>query len=249
MIRLRRPAPPAVLVRKAPAATAALRAAWDRGETPQVDAGVYGHPDVKAKLREAQHDKCAYCETKDARSHGAVEHFRPKNGWRQRAGESLQRPGYFWLAYDWENLLFACPMCNDAGHKGNRFPLANPRARATPAQPDHRGERPLLLNVYESRTDPERHIAWSAHVPRPEGKSRRGRETIGVFGLDRDRLLIDRRRDLLRFATLIVERAEREAPGSAERFALRGVLSECLDDSAEYAAMMRANLGDRIRAL
>ena len=249
MIALRRPAHPAVLVRRAGAATATLRTAWTSGQTPKVLKSLYGHAEVKQALKTAQHDKCAYCETRDARSPGAVEHYRPKGGWRQNKGDTLQPPGYFWLAYRWKNLLFACTMCNDGGHKENRFPLDNPATRATPSAPSIRRESPLLLDPY-SGVDPSRHIEWNADVPRTHAASPRGAATIDVFGLDRDRGLIDRRRDVLRDATFAVTQVEQNTrPGSLERAALRAVFLRYLEDSAEYAAMLRANLRQRIHAL
>ncbi len=78
-----------------------------------------------------QHDKCAFCESKvSAIAYGDVEHFRPKAGYQQSHDDDLQRPGYYWLAYEWSNLFFSCSICNQQG-KRNVFPLANPRRRAT----------------------------------------------------------------------------------------------------------------------
>lgn len=68
----------------------------------------YKYVDVRDRLENIYHQKCAFCETSDELMH--VEHFRPKRG------------GYYWLAYSWDNLLLACPMCNS--HKGNEFPLS-----------------------------------------------------------------------------------------------------------------------------
>jgi hypothetical protein len=84
------------------------------GDTSFVfDRAVYGHTDVKAALRLAQHDKCGFCESKISHiAFGDVEHFRPKSAIRNAPGEALVSPGYFWLAYDWGNLLFACECCN-----------------------------------------------------------------------------------------------------------------------------------------
>lgn len=69
----------------------------------------YKSDDIKNKLREIYHGKCAYCETSVEQFD--VEHFRPKRG------------GYYWLAYSWDNLLLSCPICNVA--KGNSFPTSN----------------------------------------------------------------------------------------------------------------------------
>src|SRR5574341_1145443 len=63
--------------------------------------------------------KCAYCETLIAENHpGDIEHFRPKGRVtdsmgrqlmvQDENGEEYPHPGYYWLAYDWKNLLLAC---------------------------------------------------------------------------------------------------------------------------------------------
>lgn len=71
---------------------------------------VYSEKSVRKVLLKMFHGKCAYCESKiTAIYNGDIEHFRPK-GKIHNANPS--RPGYFWLASDWDNLLFACPFCN-----------------------------------------------------------------------------------------------------------------------------------------
>ena len=62
---------------------------------------VYGDKEVRKALKAMFHGKCAYCESRITTIYsGDIEHFRPKGG------------GYYWLAADWDNLLFACPFCN-----------------------------------------------------------------------------------------------------------------------------------------
>ena len=54
----------------------------------------------------------------------------PKGGTRQTADEKeMKVPGYFWLAYAWQNLFLACQLCNQR-FKKNLFPLENPDERA-----------------------------------------------------------------------------------------------------------------------
>ncbi len=71
---------------------------------------VYSDISVRKVLLKMFHGKCAYCESKiTAIYNGDIEHFRPK-GEIKEANPS--KPGYYWLAADWDNLLFACPFCN-----------------------------------------------------------------------------------------------------------------------------------------
>jgi uncharacterized protein (TIGR02646 family) len=73
---------------------------------------------AKNQLKVESGGKCAYCEAPTALvAHGDVEHFRPKSR-------------YWWLAYCYDNYLFACQLCNQS-FKGNEFPLADETLRMT----------------------------------------------------------------------------------------------------------------------
>src|SRR5262249_19201025 len=144
---------------------------------------IYGHPSVKDALRKAQHDKCALCEAKITHvQYGDVEHFRPKAGYRQHPEDPLVRPGYYWLAYEWSNLLFCCQLCNQR-FKGNHFPLADPARRARSHRDDITQEEPLLINP--TTEDPADFLEFRENVIRAIDDNPRGNATIKVFGLDR----------------------------------------------------------------
>ena len=65
---------------------------------------------AKPQLKVETGGKCAYCESPtDTVAHGDVEHFRPKSK-------------YWWLAYCYDNYLYACQICNQV-HKGDEFPV------------------------------------------------------------------------------------------------------------------------------
>lgn len=248
MIRLTRPAIPTGHAARASGGTQKLWNEWHAtGITPEAKSSIYAHSDVKKSLRVAQHNKCAYCETLNPTSHDVVEHFRPKSGWQQKRGEPLKKPAYFWLSYEWENLLFACDRCNDAAHKGNLFPLSNPSQRADEANPNVGNEKPLLINPYD--VDPERHIEWNKDIPRPRNKSRSGSKTVEVFGLDHDGLMMDRRRQYFGEIELSIKLIEALPPDTPLRKEIVMKLLGCLDDSAPWAAMIRSNFAERIRAL
>ena len=76
-------------------------------------------------------------------AYGDVEHYRPKAGYRQDAEDPLGRPGYYWLAYEWSNLLFCCQICNQR-FKRNLFPLVDPARRAETHHDDLSSEQPLF---------------------------------------------------------------------------------------------------------
>ncbi len=133
--------------------------------------------DSKPQLKVEANSKCAYCEAHTATVvYGDVEHYRPKSV-------------YWWLAYCYDNYLFACSICNQQ-YKSAWFPrhgdpwpepplsLEGPdeqdRALADALSPDplepgdewerfqrrSQAEEAGLINPYE--TDPEPLLAWRA---------------------------------------------------------------------------------------
>ena len=105
-----------------------------RGEKPVIS-DLYKRKSIKDQYFFAAgppfYGKCAYCEApiRDYQ-HGDVEHFRPKAGVTDENGqpvclfdeqgqvqigadgEPVKHPGYYWLAYEWTNLLPTCVKCN-----------------------------------------------------------------------------------------------------------------------------------------
>jgi len=160
VIRIEKPSEsPSVLRERGTGPTAELCRSIDAGEHAAVtfDRSIYGSPEVKEALREAQHDKCCFCESKITHvSPGDIEHFRPKAAVRQSPQTPLHRPGYYWLAYEWSNLYLACEQCNRR-HKQNLFPLL------------HDSERARSL-AQRSRSRPEG--APAVHRPRTRGPGR-----------------------------------------------------------------------------
>jgi uncharacterized protein (TIGR02646 family) len=129
---------------------------------------VYGGKSVKTALKQAQHDKCCFCEARfDANYQGDVEHYRPKGAVRDNGRKIL--PGYYWLAYSWSNLYYACADCNQY-RKGDRFPLQNEAERALCHHDDINRETPLLLNP-GGPADPRDYIRFNLDVPRAMARS------------------------------------------------------------------------------
>ena len=165
-------------------------AAYDSGELKFTFTNhIYGSPQVREVLKRLQHNKCCYCESET--SPGRIDHFRPKGRVRQhKAGDKIY-PGYYWLAYRWDNLVFACEDCNRM--KSDYFPLKDPEQRARNHLEPLNRESPLLLNPYVD-TDSGEHITFfgSACQPRTE----RGRVTVTLLKLNRPILQEQRQRTL-----------------------------------------------------
>lgn len=106
------------------------------------NARLYGNADVKKQLRVDQYNKCAYCET--MLNGGEIEHFRPKTAYYVSVSDKKpRRPAYYWLAYEWDNMLCSCHECNRI--KSMAFPLFREQARDI-ANRNIQQEQPILLN-------------------------------------------------------------------------------------------------------
>jgi uncharacterized protein (TIGR02646 family) len=200
------------------------------------DSDIYAHKTVKTALIGAQHDKCFLCESSITHiDYGDVEHFRPKGGYRQSETDTLHRPGYYWLAYEWGNLFLSCTLCNQQ-FKKNLFPLADPARRAASHKDDLDLEQPLFVDP--SVDDPAQFISFRMEVPYPLNDNPRGKATITDLGLDRPKLN-EKRYEHYAMLQLIYKIARRDPP-IPESAEARDLLARAVEDSAEYAGMARA---------
>ena len=132
---------------------------YDPGEDVAVEKELY-RPAMPFLLR-LSNEKCAYCESVITSNHpGDVEHYRPKGRIRdkdgkivmvQLDGKEVPHPGYWWLAYEWSNMLPSCIDCNRRrnhtdGSAGKADCFAINGKRAVLPQDDITGENPLLLD-------------------------------------------------------------------------------------------------------
>jgi uncharacterized protein (TIGR02646 family) len=149
------------------------------------DRTIYGNETVKTQLKNDQHEKCCFCEAKFSdNSYGDVEHFRPKGAYKVKGAKRLTYPGYYWLAYDWNNLLYSCEICNRS-FKKNQFPLTAEATRKSSHIHANNlvNEDRLLINPNEE--DPRAFITFREEVPVPVGGSVKGITSIKAFGLER----------------------------------------------------------------
>lgn len=234
--------PPAVLTKKGKEAIDAMKAEFDRspdaylrgekGFTFRSD--IYGHATVKEALVSAQFGKCFLCESKVAHvAFGDVEHFRPKAGYRQKESDDLGKPGYYWLAYEWSNLFFACQLCNQK-FKRNLFPLGNPKRRAVSHNNDVALEKPQFIDP--AVEDPAQFISFRKEMAFPVRNRRRAQATIKLLGLNRPELS-EMRFDSYQRLKVLFAISRLGIPESAEA---QAVLDASVRDDAQYAGMARA---------
>ena len=140
--------------------------------------------------------KCAYCETRIVSDqYGDMEHYRPKKAVTDEHGNNIRiedekgqiipHPGYYWLAYDWRNLLPACELCNrtNPGNKNigkqNKFPVKDGFYAKSPGEEEK--EKPLLINPLLE--DPEEHFVIEFKTGLLSGDEK-GKCCIDIFGLN-----------------------------------------------------------------
>lgn len=251
MIKITKPAKvPAVLAKKGKEATEILTKDYLQFEKEyqsgsrkfEFDRKIYAHKTVKKALLKAQHDKCCFCEQK-IEDDNDVEHFRPKGGYQQNEKEYLQKPGYYWLVYDWENLFYACSKCNTS-FKRNFFPLVDTSKRAKSHLADIQQEEPLF--IHPAKENPENFIEFVADQPRAINGNKRGQVTIKRTGIDRPFLNIARY-EYYRKLKFIYEVAQNPSLESSLKMQIRNVLDKAIQDNAEYAAMIRCAIKHQFR--
>lgn len=226
----------------------------------------YKSKDVVAALTALFGGKCAYCESSYAPVTPVdIEHFRPKgaiaietpNGPSQRS-----KPGYYWLAAEWDNLLPSCPDCNRARThdfpddsitevrgKENRFPLLDEKRRGRKPGDELTLEGGQRLLLHPCRDHPERHLEFTpSGVVRGRSQSRKGTASVKVLALSRSELNEARRAHLLGLARQMrgilwqIELLEAEGPRPATVQRLELLLRElrqATSDAATYAGMSR----------
>ena len=247
MIRVHKSAvAPEILRTKGLVETEELKKAYDAGERDfgkKFKDSIYAHKTVKDQLLEDQNHKCCFCEEIAIES-SDVEHFRPKG----KVSEAPGHPGYYWLVYDWENLLSCCSTCNSRT-KNFWFPLVDPSKRVESHQGDIAQEEPLFL--YPVQDEPMQHIKFDKFTM--EGITDKGKRTVqekGGLYLNR-RELISKRRELwtrinkkVEFV-LAVRTTQRTVPEAIQQLALcyeQEVREDC-DPTKPFSAMVAIEVG------
>ncbi len=266
MIRYIRPNPPSDFAAASAAALSALEAhvhtcGGTLGKEKLPFDGEFWRNHTPAFMR-AQHSKCGYCEQSISNRTRDLEHYAPKaavtrlpsDGVRAEgeggkavgsAPQLVCRPGYWWLAYSWDNWLVACKDCNQTW-KLNLFPLEGDPDAGDPALVLHEAA-PLLLHPLEE-PDPEEHLQFGPGGSiQPRENSKRGCATIRTCGLDRTSLCESRMATMANASmhiTLVREARKEQAPDT-----IGLLLAKLMDDSrprVQFAGVTRSLVRDQL---
>jgi uncharacterized protein (TIGR02646 family) len=153
--------------------------------------------EVRDALKKIYHNKCAYCEKIEHKPE--IEHYRPK----KRVAEDKPHNGYYWLCYEWTNLIPSCRYCNTEGGKYDKFPIIGNRV-TTPNFMLNRildfdackADNSPLIDEQPYLFHPEIDVSIESNfefldngVMRGTDHQGRGRQTIRTCNLNRDNLL------------------------------------------------------------
>lgn len=189
---------------------------------------LYNHDSVRLKLNQLYHNKCAYCEGKIPEGYKErIDHYRPKNKVKtifrkknsvvkstKKLSNRIKIPnhkGYFWLGFEWTNLLPSCEKCNS--RKSNLFPIDNENDRISDKLIEEgflmsdnetfifdefqatsntlQRENRLLLNP--ELDEIEKHFIFLP-TGEIEALTEEGEMSIEVYGLNRGTLILARRK-------------------------------------------------------
>jgi len=148
-------------------------------------------------LTKLYYNKCACCE----RSRGEeleVDHYRPKKTRSSKINPEFNHPGYYWLTYEWSNLMPLCSNCNKA--KSNYFPLKDNSKRIS----EHTyqsaynifelqsAEEPLFVHP-EIDKQPQKHFLYHSNGD-VTGRTEEGNAMVHFYKMNSPQKVRDRKR-------------------------------------------------------
>jgi uncharacterized protein (TIGR02646 family) len=245
---------------KAREATDALVSHYHPGDDVKLQEQLY--KDAKPFLLDLFHGKCAYCETViSSNQPGDVEHYRPKGRIRDKDGQvvkvrfgnkEVEHPGYWWLAYDWRNLLPSCADCNRrrwhetesvAAGKADYFVVRGPRAIGP--SDDLTQERALLLDPTKPDFDSKQHFEFNENgTIKPTTEE--GSYSCELLGLNlREKLVAQRAQAYLQAKINLGYLLAQAVAATPETLApLRRQLNDMWEGRSAYSAFARQALQD-----
>lgn len=162
---------------------------------------------VEDHLARTYLNKCAYCERLEKAD---IEHYRPKKSVQGEAHD-----GYYWLCYEWTNLLPSCVKCNRDGGKLTHFPVLGTRVHL----PNILNNGEIDLNSNKASRKPlidEKPYLLHPEIDKPEfffefeldssgegirlrgiDADGRGDKTIEICKLNRQELRLHRQREVI----------------------------------------------------
>jgi len=219
MIRIKRISPPEIFTRRNGPADKEKKKAeeyYSAAELPEESFKFKFYSAYKDQYKDDLlkmfNSRCAYCECfVTVGGRGDIEHFRPK-GECTALDSKVVRPGYYWLAADWDNLYLSCTNCNqsttfkilDANNPGeiiektagkmNQFGLKDEQFRRNWHTKPLLEEEPYRLLIDPCKEDPEEFLEYTKDgLVKPHSNNGIAKEkaiySIDVYALQREVLV------------------------------------------------------------
>ncbi len=181
----------------------------DKPNSGELIKSKYSDEEVKVALNNLYNNKCAYCEglTNTAKFASRIDHYRPKNGIRVGKNKIENHKGYYWLGYEWTNLLPTCEKCSIK--KSNQFPLKDESTRIS----DNLAKEGFLVNnefIFDNfkieKLNKEKRLLLNPEIDEvekhlyflPNGEishlTEEGEKSIEVYDLNRSSLIYERKK-------------------------------------------------------
>ncbi len=195
--------------------------------------------EVKNELMKMCTNKCAYCESRlGVISYGDVENFRPKSGARGIDKEYAPMH-YWWLAYEWDNLLITCQICNQK-YKRDYFPVEDENNRAAIGATGAELLKENALLIDPSLENPQEHLEFLKDGTVIE-VSKKGKVSIELLGLNRKDLVETRLNTSTILLTRLMTLSDTSDISGHITSDLVAYIKELFSDHPpqEYAAMLR----------
>jgi uncharacterized protein (TIGR02646 family) len=168
----------------------------------------YNDDEVRNTLDQLYHNKCGYCEVKISAGFSArIDHFRPKDKIKVDKKMLENHKGYFWLGYEWTNLIPTCEKCNNK--KSNQFPLKDENSRISDNLEKEgflKNNELIIENFNIHKLNKEQRLLLNPEIddinkhfyflPTGEIKhlTKEGEKTIEVYDLNRSSLIFERKK-------------------------------------------------------
>jgi uncharacterized protein (TIGR02646 family) len=184
----------------------------------------YKQEDTKASLEKIYRKKCAYCDQRVEQLQ--VEHYRPKSK-------------YYWLAFSWDNLLLACPTCNqfklsNFDIKGSLITFDDTKSNINSIHISSAGydkiEQPKMVNP--EVTDPAGFIRFTKNGV-IESDDDRFSYTIEICRIDREYLNDERRKLIDKFEKKIRDILVEKIDPNQQLEGIKGIVKDFREDTQE----------------
>lgn len=222
----------------------------ERGEYIKTESynACYRADDIKKQLKQIHNGKCAYCEQRIEQFN--VEHYRPKTK-------------YYWLAFSWDNLLLACPRCNQC--KKDSFPLKGTQSTNPPSITNDEAnkhqfnalsltlnetEQPILVNP--TLENPEDFISFSLNGEITSSNERYS-QTIEICKLSRPGLVEQRKKIINSLKYKMQEELFRDVGWVKLKQCLtvcmRGFISDSREETNDFLGFRRYIINSSLKIL